>query len=239
MQDDQSTRKNASPSSLNADTPLSELTLGDLLAALGSEGRQTSHGAALETVRSGSRGNVSTLGTSGSDEEEAETAALETQIAENNRLATVQHTALTRMINLVGPSPAEVQVQFLKGLLDNPAEAEHFTQDPAKYSVEHGVLLSPEIVKVVTDTVAFRMPVSKEVLDKFGPRTVGGILDLQGPGTAAWPAAVAAIAAVVSAAAAVVTAVTAATKHSPADLVALKGLGQRGMRMPGGGRIGY
>jgi hypothetical protein len=140
---------------------------------------------------------------------------------------------LKATVPVIGPSPRDIQVAFLKGLLQNPPEAAAFTKDPVQYSISHGVLLDPEVVQTVTNVLMFDSGISDRVLTTLPEAALQDILDLRSPGVAAWPAAVAAIAAVVGAAAAVVTAVTAVLKHQPEDIMALKGLGPDGIRIPG------
>ena len=78
-------------------------------------------------------------------------------------------------------------------------------------------MLDPKVVQQVQRTVMFDAAIKADV-SKYGKDAIAHLQDirsqlrLRGPGTVAWPAAVAAIAAVVAAAASVVQAVTAVTK---------------------------
>lgn len=116
-------------------------------------------------------------------------------------------------------SPPDVQVAFLKKIMLDQKEYDLFLKDPEKYcgSQKPPIVLDPKIVEVVSRTVMFDAVLKADVT-KLGDKVVKDMdairskLVLRGPGTVAWPAAVAAIAAVVAAAAAVVSAVTSVTK---------------------------
>lgn len=136
----------------------------------------------------------------------------------------------------VGASPVKAQLMFLKGLAADKKEADAFTRDPKKYSVDHGILLDPNIVELVSRHVLVE-PIPVDRLEaQLGKRAAADLLTLRAPGSvAAWPAAVAAIAAVVMAAAAVVTAVVTLVRAGKLqDLAALRGIGPKGITMPNG-----
>ena len=139
-------------------------------------------------------------------------------------------------INKVGTSPVEAQVTFLRELMGTPGEAKTFQADPMKYALEHGILLDPRVVDMVVQAAMTDLPGPIQDAAKYGPDVEEIVSGLRSPGVvAAWPAAVAAGAAVVAAAAAVVTmVVTLVRAGRMEDLVALRGLGANGIRMPGG-----
>lgn len=144
----------------------------------------------------------------------------------------------------------EGQVAFIKELLKSPAETKKFMEDPKQYSVDHGVLLNPDVVKVITNQILFDavlddefcatggVHVTKDLVDLRGRLRPGGIRPI-GPGgapvnPAANAAAVAAGAAVAMAVVAVVTmVVTLVRAKRPQDLVSLQGLGSTGVLLPG------
>lgn len=121
-------------------------------------------------------------------------------------------------------SPPEEQIAFLKKIMLNQKEYDKFLKAPEDYCGTHTppIILDPKIVEQVQRTVMFDAAIKADVA-KYGIKAVKDMTDvraqlsLRGPGTAAWPAAVAAIAAIVAAAAAVVSAVTSVMK----DRVAL------------------
>jgi hypothetical protein len=136
----------------------------------------------------------------------------------------------------VGASPVRAQLIFLKELAADKKEADAFIRDPKKYSVDHGILLDPNIVALVTQHILVE-PIPVAILEaQLGKRAAADILTLRAPGNiAAFPAAAAAIAAVVMAAVAVVTmVVTLVRVQRPQDLVALRGIGPKGILMPSG-----
>src|SRR5690606_4923481 len=121
---------------------------------------------------------------------------------------------------------------------ERPEEMRAFMDDPPRYSIEHGVLLAPDVVRTMVDTVLFGDAVTDRTVERLGPAAARELVSVGNPRSpAAWPAAVSAVAAVVSAAAAVVSAVAALTKHNAHDLIALKGLGPEGVTLPGGERV--
>lgn len=171
-----------------------------------------------------------------SEKSQPESAAeVQKRLAERERLDEQRQVEMKRVVGLVGASPVELQVKFLRGLAENPEEGKKFMDDPRAYSRDHGILLDPTLVKGLSDTVLYGEKLPGGLVDRLGAEGIRDILDIQvGPGGVnAWPAAVAAVAAVVSAAAAVVTAVTAVTSDSARDILALKGLGPNGVRIPG------
>lgn len=190
-----------------------EMTVGQLVERLQSQGLLGDEGVAREAA-----------------------GELEARILEQNRADERKRADIERVVGLVGASPRNIQVKFLKGLAQNPDEAKAFMEDPRGYSKSHGVLLEPKLVRGLADSVLHGDPLPRDVLEGIGAEGIRDVLDMRGGpgGVAAWPAAVAAIAAVVSAAAAVVTAVTAVTSDHTRDILALKGLGPHGVRLPGG-----
>lgn len=135
------------------------------------------------------------------------------------------------------PTSIEGQIAFIKELVKNENEAKAFMKDPKKYSVEHGVLLSPEVVKAITNAILYDAALDDELIQKLGPHGLKDLIDMrQGrpTGVQANAAAVAAGAAVVMAVVAVATLVVTLVRTShPADLVSLQGLGQQGIKLPG------
>lgn len=170
-----------------------------------------------------------------------EAAQIEMQMSVDARMIAPRRASLAKTVALAGSSPSDVQLAFIKGLLDNPSEARKFTASPKDYAVEHGVLLDPDVVRGISDALLFDVSVDKAALEKLGPRGAQAVLDMRiNNSVAAVPAAVVAGAAVVAAAAAVVEAVVTVVRASKvSDLVALKGLGPDGIRMPGGGAFRF
>lgn len=209
------------PESPAAGPALSNMTVGDFLELLRRQG-------CLPTAQPGTR------------TESAEATTFEREIAERNQRVASERATLERVVSLVGASPPDIQVAFLKGLAENPDERSSFMEDPAAYSINHGVMLDPALVRTMLDTRLFGEAITDRLVDKIGPLAVNDMLvgGALGPGgVAAWPAAVAAVAAVVAAAAAVVSAVTSVTKHNPGDILAMKGLGPKGVTIPGAGGV--
>ena len=163
-------------------------------------------------------------------------AALEHALETDRRRVASRYGNIDHVMRLVGGSPKEAQVLFLRGLLDNPQESRRFLENPKAYAVEHGVLLDPQVVRDVTNGLLFDVNVDPELGDRLGPRGTQALLDMRAThSAAAVPAAVAAGAAAVAAAAAVVEAVVTVVRASrAADLQALKGLGPNGIMLPGG-----
>ena len=57
------------------------------------------------------------------------------------------------MSEQINPSPVEVQVALLKELGQDQEAANAFTRDPRKYCADHGIMLSEELLKAVTDAL--------------------------------------------------------------------------------------
>lgn len=137
----------------------------------------------------------------------------------------------------VKTTPIEAQIAFIKELVKNPEATKAFLKDPKQYAVDHGVLLSPEVVKAISNSVIYDVALDAELTANLGAHGLQDLIDMrQGKptGVQANAAAVAAGAAVVAAVAAVVTMVVTLVRTShPADLVSLQGLGQQGIKLPG------
>ena len=172
----------------------------------------------------------------GSEAEQRERLELEVRIDTDLSNVAEKRRELDRKITLAGGSPLEVQIAFIKGLVEDAEEAQKFMKDPKGYSVEHGVLMELDMVRDVTNSMLFDANVSREFLDKLGSRGARDLLDLRANHTvAAIPVAVVAAAAAVVAVAAVVEAVvTVVRTKAAADFRALKGLGPQGVILPGG-----
>ncbi|MBS1301974.1 hypothetical protein [Loktanella sp. SALINAS62] len=151
-----------------------------------------------------------------------------------NENATRERTARLAMVDMVGASPPNIQIEFLKGLASDEDARKAFTENPVDFSKKSGVLLDERLVNAAIDSIVFNKTLTPDIVAKLGPDVAAQLGGLRNPGTAAWPAAVAAVAAVVAAGAAVVSAATAVMKdHTAGDLMRLKGLGPDGIRMPG------
>lgn len=141
-------------------------------------------------------------------------------------------------LDKVKASSIEVQVAFLKELMKNQEEADEFMKDPKQYTIEHGIMFSPDVVKTISDAVLYDTVLDENKLKDFGENAIKDIVDMRAgkPSDAkSFPAAVAAAAAVVAAVAAVVTmVVTLVRVERPADLYALAGLGDKGIILPNG-----
>lgn len=200
-----------------------------------SRGLNHKTGVTMSKFGEGSVGNDDGGAFGGSGVPEA--AQIEAQIATDNRLVARRRQNLAKTVKLAGASPVEAQIAFVKGLIDNPAEARQFTTNPKEYAVEHGILMDPDIVREVTNGLLFDVNVDSAIIDRMGGRAAQDFLDMRSNASvAAVPAAVAAGAAAVAAVAAVVEAVVTVVRTSKVgDLAALKGLGPNGIRLPGGG----
>lgn len=129
-------------------------------------------------------------------------------------------------VGAVGASPVDVQVCFLEGLLNHPKEAKKFLDKPQEYAIAHGVLLDPDLVRDMVSVVAFGEPISK----LSGRLSEGAMRDVASFRERPNAAVLQGAAAVCSTASA---AVVAAAKR-PDEVARLKGLGARGVRLPGG-----
>ncbi len=134
-------------------------------------------------------------------------------------------------------APVEAQIAFIKELIKKPKEAEDFLRNPKKYTIEHGILLDPKVVKTIVNNIIFDASLDEKVVKEYDINSVRDIVDMREgnvSGPYAMPAAVAAGAAVVAAVAAVVTmVVTLVRTKKPKDLIALQGLGDKGILLPG------
>jgi hypothetical protein len=144
-----------------------------------------------------------------------------------------------QQLDRVKTSPVEAQIAFIKELVKSPEASAAFLKEPKQYAVDHGILLSPEVVKSITDAVIFDTALDQELVKKLGPHALQDLVDMrQGKptGVQANAAAIAAGAAAVAAVAAVVTmVVTLVRAKHPADLVSLQGLGAKGILLPNAG----
>lgn len=143
-----------------------------------------------------------------------------------------------KRVSKVQASSAEAQVAFLKELIKNQEEADKFINNPKQYSIDHGILFSQDVVKIITDSVLYDTVLDEDKIKDFGDNALQDLIDMRAGkpgGVKSFPAAVAAGAAVVMAAAAVVTmVVTLLRMDRPEDLYALVGLGDKGIILPNG-----
>lgn len=129
----------------------------------------------------------------------------ETSLESYNRVANTQKTKLRHVVELAGASPPDVQLAFLYGLLSDSKESETFLKDPQGYAAQHGVVVDPNIMRGMVDTLVFGEPMSEKMVQDLGPDVTSALLELRGNGqVAAFPIAVAAAVAVASAAVALV-----------------------------------
>lgn len=122
------------------------------------------------------------------------------------QLNAAKRRRLQGVVQLLGTSPPEAQLDFLRQLMSQPEQAKQFMEDPAEYAASHGVVLDPELVRRIVDTAVFGEPISEQMANQLGPRAVDALVSLQGDGrVAALPIAVATAVAVAGAAVALVT----------------------------------
>ena len=153
-------------------------------------------------------------------------------------------------------SPVEAQIAFIKELAfaNECRESDAFLKNPKEYALKHGILLSPEVIKEITNSVLYDVRLSDSLKSKLGTNAMKDLVDMRnirewsiqgssGGSPNAWPAAAAAAAAVVVAVAAVVTMVVTLVRTTgrPMDLVSrpldmnlLQQLNKQGIIMPGG-----
>jgi hypothetical protein len=130
------------------------------------------------------------------------------------------------VVNAVGASPIDVQVCFLEGLVGHPQEAEKFLNDPAKYTLEHGVVLDPQLVRDIVATVALGDDAST-LKGRLSPGALRDVLSLrERPNQGVMEGA--------ATVATVVTGAVMAAAKTPKDLQRAKGLTTEGVRLPGG-----
>ncbi len=161
---------------------------------------------------------------------------IQRRIAEDAARSKELRDKVAAALKKAGEPPVEAQVAFLKGLMDNKGEADRFMKNPKGYCLEHGVVISPEVVQMVVHNVINDQGVDPGLLRRYGDKVVGQVLDMRSPGGGkAW---VVAAAAVVVAVAAVVTMVVTLVRSSrPMDARVLVGLGPDGIRLPGGAQF--
>lgn len=162
-----------------------------------------------------------------SSRESAPASAVRREVAASDEKAVAERGELRAALDAVGPSPTDVQVCFLRGLVDDPAEAKKFLDSPKTYAKEHGVLLDPQLVRDIVDTVVFGDQINERLAHKLSPGALRDVAHLRSrPNACVMGGASTVVSDVVS------LVVTAAS--SPSDLVDLKGLGKEGVRLPGG-----
>lgn len=155
-------------------------------------------------------------------------------------LEVIQPIRVTKATQLdkVKASSEEAQVAFIKELIKSPESTSAFLKNPKQYAIDHGILLSPELVKSVTNTILYDVALDDGLTRKLGKNALKDIIDMREgkpTGVNANAAAVAAGAAVVMAVAAVVTMVVTLVRVShPADLVTLQNLTNKGITLPNG-----
>ncbi|MFA9560475.1 hypothetical protein ACERII_24550 [Evansella sp. AB-rgal1] len=138
----------------------------------------------------------------------------------------------------VKPASVEAQIAFIKELVKSKEQSDAFIKDPKQYAIDHGVLLSPDVVQAITNAVIFDAALSEDLTKNLGPNALQDLIDMREgkpTGVHANAAAAAAAAAVVMAVVAVVTmVVTLVRTTQPSDLVSLQGLGKQGIKLPQG-----
>lgn len=137
-----------------------------------------------------------------------------------------QWAAARAAVATIGPSPTDVQVCFLEGLMSHPDEARRFFDDPGQYAMDHGVLLDPDFVRTLVAVVAFGEGASR-LEDRLSPGALREVVEFRDRAHAG------VLQGAASAAAAATGPVMTAAEH-PHDLLRIKGLGREGVRLPGG-----
>ena len=181
---------------VDLDRPLSQLTIRELLAIL----RESTLGPVpprpvVDPIPATAPGTD--LPVSSGEAQAAGREAVQRRLEAANREAAATQENVARVVSIVGASPPEIQIQFLRGLAENRDEADRFMQDPTGYVREHGVLLDPAVVKTAVDFVAFDSRISPALVDQIGLRAIDQLVGMKTGigGQVAWPAAVAAVAA--------------------------------------------
>ena len=147
--------------------------------------------------------------------------ALETRLAAQRRGAAERASRTRAVVAVAGASPPARQVAFLKGLLADPAAAKAFLEAPESFAAERGIVVEPELIRGMVDTLVFEEPMSERLVARLGPDVTAELVDLQGGGrVAALPIAVATAVAVASAAVALVA--QASSSRTLSDLRGLK-----------------
>lgn len=135
----------------------------------------------------------------------SEESSLEARRLERERTNAAARRKTAGVVKLLGASPPEAQLGFLRHLLDHPDQAAAFVSAPEAYAARYGVVVDPDVVRGIVDTTVFGEPISDEMVRRLGPQATASLLDVQGDGRlAALPIAVAAAVAVASAAVALV-----------------------------------
>mmetsp|Transcript_29159 Transcript_29159/g.56246 ORF Transcript_29159/g.56246 Transcript_29159/m.56246 type:complete len:266 (+) Transcript_29159:700-1497(+) len=192
--------KSEKSAAMNADAPLGEVTLRELIEALRSQ-------------------FVS---------RDEQSGGMETAIGGDQTVSDEWQEA-TRIVEMIGPSPTDVQVCFLEGLMNNPDEAEEFLKDPAGFSREAGVLLDPELVREISDVVLFGRDLETHLGDKLSP---GALVDVARMREMPNKRMISDAAS--SAAATAKGLVGSSGKINAKELMRVKGLDSKGVRLPGG-----
>lgn len=186
---------------VDLDADLSDLTLRDLIAILRRE-------------------LLATEGAAGG----LERAALEGDFPAERSWKDAQEA-----VALIGPSPVDVQVCFLEGLVSHPDEAERFLEDPAGYAKQAGVLLDPALVRDIVDVAVFGADLEKRLGGQVSPGALRDIAHIRQR-----PIAGVVSGAAASAAAAAFAVTAAMEKASISDVARMKGIDAHGVRLPGG-----
>ncbi|WGW05994.1 hypothetical protein [Tropicibacter oceani] len=134
-----------------------------------------------------------------------------------------------RAVEMIGASPTDVQVCFLEGLASHPDEAKRFMDDPGGYAREAGVLLDPGLLRQISDVVLYGADLQKTLGGRLSPgalRDVARLREMPNAGVISGAAA--------TASAAASAMFTATGKIDPDELLRIKGLDGKGVRLPGG-----
>lgn len=149
-----------------------------------------------------------------------------TRFAESQQRAFQDKQKLRHVVDLLGASSPRHQLELLRGVLENPKDAELFLRYPEVYAAERGVVVDPELVRSMVDTVVFGEPMGERLVEVLGPDVTASLLEMRGDGRiAAIPVAVATAVAVASAAVALV-----AQAGTRLDAGMIKGLPLQGIQ---------
>lgn len=190
------------------DTLVSDLTVGELLHLL----RETQAGSAMSDTQ-----------------RESAEAGIAREVARSDEKVRAEWAEARDAVAWVGASPTDIQVCFLQGLVNNPEEAERFLEDPTGYARESGVLLDPDLVRDIVDTVVFGADLKERLGDRVSPGALRDIAYMRQHPNACVMAGAATVASAAAAAAA-----AAVKSEALGEVARLKGLDGAGIRLPGG-----
>ena len=76
-------------------------------------------------------------------------------------------------------SPVDKQISFIKTLVKDQVKADEFMKDPVAYAEKRKVVLSPDVVKTLSDSILYETAITKSTVKIVGEENLKDLVDMR------------------------------------------------------------